>query len=557
MSRKRTKKRKLLPALTIVTLVIICLVGFVVYENIQRQKPSDERVGVVDIFPAVRGEDVLIYEDYTLSDIRGVMNGSLIYVPFDWVYNNINNTFYYEEATGELLYSDAYSVFPMNPENIIKKNGQLYIAWNLVKQRSDIISLEYTNDEVKRIFIDVARQPQTKASLTTQEVLRTEPTVKSPGICDVDMQEMVTVLSEVPADKDDRHAVDWSYVITGSGLFGYVRSEFLTGHKSVPCKNTYTQPQYPHILMSEPVLLAWHQVTNVSSNNYIKDLMAHTQGINVLSPTWFSVLDTDGNINSLASHDYVNFAHDNGIKVWALIDNFSFDIDTEALLKNPSGRKNLISNLVSLAKAYNVDGINVDFELIPQTAGRAYAQFIRELSVACRKEALVLSVDDPAAAVFSLYYQRDTQAQVADYVINMGYDEHYAGGEAGSVASYPFVKESLELCLTQVPSDQLINGLPFYTRIWTENAGGTDSKAVGLGEAMQWVTDNNVELNWNSDLGQYVGSKELNGSLCSIWLEENESMSLKAKLTEELQLAGAAAWKLGLDSPEIWGVLQY
>ena len=193
--------------------------------------------------------------------------------------------------------------------------------------------------------------------------------------------------------------------------------------------------------------MAWHQITNADANTTIASVLQNTKGINVISPTWFYLNDNNGNIASLASSDYVNYCHQKGIEVWALVSNLeNKDVDTTSVLTYTSKRENLINNLISAAIQYNFDGINVDFEALSSEVGDSYIQFIRELSLKCANNGIVLSVDDYVPSSFTAFYNRAEQATFADYVVVMAYDEHYAGSEeAGSVASIGFVKEALPI----------------------------------------------------------------------------------------------------------------
>ena len=182
-------------------------------------------------------------------------------------------------------------------------------------------------------------------------------------------------------------------------------------------------------------------------------------------------------------------------------------------------------------------------------------QFIREMSVACRNKGLVLSVDNYVPSSYTAFYNRKEQGIVADYVIVMGYDEHYAGGEAGSVSSIPYVREGIENTLKEVPKEKVINAVPFYTRVWTVNEGRTSSKAYGISDARQWVEENQVELTWDKLLGQYYGETVSGSGQQYIWMEEEDSMKLKIDLIKEFDLAGVACWKLGFEPADIWDIV--
>ena len=191
--------------------------------------------------------------------------------------------------------------------------------------------------------------------------------------------------------------------------------------------------------------MAWHQVTTKEANNNVANVIAATKGLNVISPTWFYLNDNDGNLMDLASTDYVDYCHSQGIDVWALVNNLENDeADSTEVLTHTSKRKKMANQLIAAAIQYNLDGINLDFEALPQEAGDAYVQFIRELSLKCENNGIILSVDNYVPMEYNRFYNRREQANFADYIIIMGYDEHYAGSDEGSVASIGFVEEGIK-----------------------------------------------------------------------------------------------------------------
>ena len=144
---------------------------------------------------------------------------------------------------------------------------------------------------------------------------------------------------------------------------------------------------------------------------------------------------------------------------------------------------------------------------------------------------------------------------MADYVIIMGYDEHYSGGEPGSVASLEFVENGISGTLASVPREKVINAVPFYTRLWTEKNGEVSSKALGIEAAKNWIERNDVELYWQEELGQYYGELHTPSELSYLWLEDEESLELKMNLIRDYDLAGVACWKLGLEDEMTWDVI--
>ncbi|HCT89826.1 MAG TPA: glycosyl hydrolase family 18 [Lachnospiraceae bacterium] len=351
---------------------------------------------------------------------------------------------------------------------------------------------------------------------------------------------------------------EWTRVMAADGYSGYVENASL-GEGSLYGETQQSRvPEYTHIIRDYKISLGWHQMTTQEHNATLEERLANVQGLNVISPTWFTVADNSGNLTSIASVEYVNAAHAKGLEVWGLIDNFSDSVDTLKLLSSTSARTNLINQLISAALGCGLDGINLDFESITEDRAPHYLQFVRELSVSCRNNRLLFSIDDPVPQ-FSGHYGRREQALVADYVIIMGYDEHYSGSEeAGSNASLPFVEQAIQDTLKEVPASRVINAMPFYTRLWTETYGTGEltSEAMGMDEAAAYVSEHQMETYWDASLGQNVAERDSEEALCQIWLEDTSSLAEKLKLIDKYQLAGGAFWKLGFENAAVWATVQ-
>jgi len=316
------------------------------------------------------------------------------------------------------------------------------------------------------------------------------------------------------------------------------------------------EENYTSLTRDHKINLAWHQVTSEAANETFEDAVKDAKGVNVISPTWFSITSNEGTISSLASADYVNKAHAKGMEVWGLIDNFSENISTLETLSNRESREHIIQKLLEEAKRVGLDGINVDFEALKEEEVPHFIQFLRELSITCRANNLVLSIDDPVPQ-YTSFYNRKEQGIIGDYVIIMGYDEHTIGSEkAGSVASLPFVEEGIRLTLEEVPKEKVINGIPFYTRLWTEaNNGIVSSQVFGMDEADQYVSEKGMDIYWNKDVSQNYGELQTENGIEKIWLEDEESLEAKMQLVEKYELAGSAAWKLGFERAGVWAVI--
>lgn len=542
--------KKILTVLLVLVLIVLCILGFFAFESKKDSKTNQETISQTDLFD-VSGDDIAIIYDFSLQSSKGIFKNDRAYLPLSWIRDYINDRYYWDESIQSIIYTlpDDIEYFrlpdesPDNPRYFLQ-NGEVYLSLDFVLSRSSIYCSQFLEEQAKRLYINDTRDTYETAEISKKTALRTGESV---------MQRVVTELNEgdpVRIIKDGDNG--WSRILTDSGLPGYVEGKYLENRTSTEPVIAYSAPVYSHLLMDEEIIMVWHQLENQISNKNVSYLLEKTDGINVISPTWFSVEDNDGNISSIASHDYVEYVHGKGIKVWALADNFKPYVNSTELLSSHNSRERLIDQLVSHALEYDIDGINIDFENLEEKCGDHFVEFIRELSVSCRREGLVLSVDNPNMQAFNAFYGRHAQAECADYVINMGYDEHFSGGAAGSVASLPFEEEGLSNCLTQVPANQLISGIPFYTRIWTIDGAKVSSKAVGIETAREWITDNDVTVSWDEALGQnygQAGNKHL-------WMEDEESLKAKVSLGRNCNVAGFAAWRLGMEAPDIWNIFK-
>lgn len=284
----------------------------------------------------------------------------------------------------------------------------------------------------------------------------------------------------------------------------------------------------------------------------------------VVSPTWFHLADGEGNLRNLADPEYVDWAHERGYQVWGLVTNDFEPERTAELLASSSHRKTLIRKLLAKASLYNLDGLNIDFENFHYDYRDEFTQFMRELSALCQKEGLVLSVDVTMisnSAYYSRGYDRASLAEIVDYVALMAYDEHWAASPvAGSVSSLPWVERGLRRVLKEVPPEQLLLGVPFYTRLWEikEKEDGeqeVSSRALSMEGIEQILKDREVETEWDDKTKQYFASYEEDGKTYQVWLENEASMEKRIELVNEYGLAGVAAWRRGFERSEIWEVI--
>lgn len=549
-------KKFLITALTV--LVSVCIIaaaaaGFFLY---RKYAPSKEQADPSAWFKVSGDQVAVVLDDELQEGVTGRYIGGQTYLPLTWVNEHINERFYWDAAGKQLIYAlpdrivyaDASTLGSNGKPLLIEKEDEVWLMTGLLLTYTDIRMELFDGGEARRVFVNTKWDPVHTASVKKDGKVRELGGVKSAILTDVLKGSDVTVLKTMEK---------WSEVRTADGYLGYIQNKLLSEPQETPMVSTFDAPVYTNISMEEPVSMVWHQVTSQEANGAMKEMMANTRGVNVIAPTWFMLTDNKGNYDSLANRDYVDQAHAMGLQVWAVVDNFNRgdNVQSEVLFADTAARKKLIEGLMKDVKDYGLDGINLDIESIKPAAGPHYIQFIRELSVDCRKAGTVLSVDSYVPSAYTSFYNRAEQGRVADYVVIMGYDEHYAGGEMGSVASLGYERQGIADTLKEVPAEKVISGIPFFTRVWKETADGVTSSAMGIAKAKSWVEENGVELYWQEELGQYYGELKKENVNYYIWMEEEKSIAKKLELIDGNNLAGAAFWKLGFEPAGLWDVI--
>ena len=537
---------------------ILLLAGgiFAALKLYERYGPSYEMADKAEVFQ-ISGNQVAILLNGELQESKGIYADGQVYLPVSWVNDCVNERFYWDSKEEtliytlpeEIVYADARTEGESGPLLQVE-DGEAYLSLGLILNYSDIRTQSFDTSEIKRVFVDTSWEPLNQAEVKRGGMVRVKGGVKSQVICEAMKGDTITVLEEMER---------WSKVRTPDGYVGYIENRRLQETESFKPVSSFEAPVYENISMDEPVVLAFHQVFVQDANKNLEAMLENTEGINVIVPTWFVIQDTQGNYSSIASKEYVDQAHERGIQVWAMLNNVSTEesvaVNTAELMSSTAAREKMIDSLMQDVREYGFDGINLDFEGLRSEAGPHYVQFIRELSIACRKEGIVLSIDNYVPSAYTEFYNRREQGIVADYVIIMGYDEHYAGGEAGPVSSISFVDNGIKDTLEVVPKEKVINAIPFYTRLWTTDGESQTSQVFDMEEEEVWISENQLEPEWREDLGLYYAQRQGENGLEQLWMEEERSIGEKMDLIRQYELAGVACWKLGFEKPEIWKIV--
>ena len=545
----QSRRKQLKLRITIVILIfLLAAIGLGVHV-VQNYIPSREHMSLTEYYGQPSDGEMVVVLGTDIMEERALKSGDQIYLPQTMVSTYLNQRYYWDSANQQILYAtpsalENYSASESGDGDVWLKDGTVYLNLALVQKYTDLDT--YTYEDPSRIVIQHEFTGINTATVQKDTSVRYRGGIKSPILTDVSKGDTLIYMQALE---------DWVQVSTLDGYIGYVQKKVLSDMETTDFERSFEKEDYTYLTMDDKVYMTWHQITNTDANAYFADMTANVSGLNVISPTWFYIQDTSGNLGDLSSSDYVTQAHQKGYKVWGLVDNFTADVSTTETLSQLASRQNIIKHLVQTAANIGMDGINVDFESLSEDAGPHFLEFLRELSIECHKNNLVLSVDNPVPEDFTSHYDRREQGLVVDYVVIMGYDEHYVGSDAGSVASLPWVEQGVEDTLAEVPAQRTILAIPFYTRLWKTTGGAVTSEAIGMTEAQNVLTENKVETVWDGSISQNYGEYEKDGSTYQIWMEDAQSIAEKVKLIPKYDLAGVAQWRLGFESDDIWSTI--
>ena len=562
-TRKRNmRKRQKQDPVRIVLLLAaaVALIGIISFAA-GRFIPTSSKRDPKEYFGIEGRDEVGVVVNGHVFETPGITLNEEIYLPIDEVSKYLNPGFFYSENENMFIITTpvekiAVSVADSAEQNLfVSRDGKNYISYNYLYQYTDMdgdVVLGDTDRIVIRTVFDYDMR-----TVGEKAVVRERPTIR--GLV-LEKPEAGTQVSILESD-GSMDAGAWTRVTTPTGYTGYIENKYLEGDM-IHVTEDRVRPEliYTHILREDKINMVFHQTDNQASNNMLAQSLEGVSGVNVIAPTWFYLESPEGDMSSVASDTYVATAHSRGLSVWTVANDFDGAVnsskDTFSALSTYAGRSKIIDTIVSETVRVGADGINIDFEKVNADCAPYFQEFIRELSVSCRTQGLVLSID-AYVPTYTKYLGRAELARTADYIVCMCYDEHTSGSEtAGSVSSLPFVQKGIRDTLKEVPPEQTVIALPFFTRLWkvNENAAPTSS-AMGMGEAAAWLSENAANVVWDEETGQnYAEAKGVDGT-SKIWIEDAQSISEKMKEVMAAGCAGVAEWKLGLETQDIWQVI--
>lgn len=566
--------KKIIPVL--IAIVLIIIIGGVAFGSqiVEKYSYSQEKADLYEYFHIVKEEEVPIILQDVLIEQKAVMSDGVCYFDLDTVHTYFNERFYIDRQEQLLLYTTPTEVIRTELESSeYRVNGETadagyriafartageetvyYIAADFVKQYTNFSYEVFEEPCHMQIYTEWGERQA--ADITKNTAVRILGGVKSPILRQITAGETVTILEKMET---------WCKVKTEDAYIGYVENKFLENERietQTPVTD-YAVPEYTSLTKDHKISLGWHAIYATSGNGTLNEVAGNAGSLNVIAPTWFSVSDGMGGLRSFAEASYVKKAHEKGLEVWGVVDDFNYedtagtDVDVSAVLAATTTRTALIDNIMAEAAECGMDGVNIDFERINDArTGEDFVQFLRELSIRCRQAGLVFSIDNYVPYEFNARYNLKEQGAVADYVIIMAYDEHWAGSpEAGSVSSIDYVRYSIEKTSSYMDSRKIITALPFYTRLWKTVGTQVSSEAYPMTSVDKVLATYGMEKTWDETTSQNYAEITVGDTFYQMWVEDVQSIGVKLNVMQNYDLGGVAAWRLGYEPAAVWDMI--
>lgn len=542
-------KKAFIGSLIIIVIGIIAGSSYWYFAN----KPSTEVISY--------SEDLyLIIEDIIIEEEQPVLNiDNEFYFSYAFIKEYIDENLFYDKDEEMVIFTSSEKVKRFKVDEMVGSvnskeyfiddpirliDNKIYLPMKLFVNDYDI-NINYF-DATNAVVVDYTDIYYLTGSIILENaVIRNDLDIKSPIVKEnLEINDTVNVYGETE---------NWLKVRSNDGILGFIEKKYIRLNHKKDIYKTELETRELRVTDTEKINLTWdYTYSKVKFTDNIKPI----QGVNVISPTWFSITDIKGSILDKGNRDYVKKYMDLGYELWPLIDN-SFDPDmTHKILKHSSTREKLILDILDIYKEYGFNGINIDFENVHLKDKDFLTQFVRELYPIFKENSMTVSMDVTTLSTsenWSLCYDRPKLHESLDYMIVMAYDQHWASSPiAGSVAEYSWVEKGLKRILEEVPNDKLILAVPFYTRLWLVEPNKISSQSISMEAANKFVSDNEIITVWNEDIGQYYGETTRNDVDYRIWIEDEKSLSYKISLIHKYDLAGVASWRKGFETENIW-----
>lgn len=480
-----------------------------------------------------------------------------IYLAFNTIYNFIDENIFYDKVATKVIITTDNQVIKMKlDENKMSvnledkeittpvkiKDGIVYVDINLLK---DVYNI-YVDYNEKNNVITIDKKEVAKSSIKYNKVnVYSDLKTKSDVVSKLSKGSNVIVY-----DKSLQHN-RWYKIKTDDGTIGYISKNNVSFVDNI---NANIENEEKNEMYSKYVMF-WQYGSD------LKTLGNKIEGVNVVSPTWFELSNSSGDISSKYNSMYHSIVKSYGYEVWPIItngiDSASYTPeDTSAMLNSELSRERFITNLLNICKTNNFDGINMDFEAMKTEDRDLYTQLIREMAPLFRVNNIKVSVD----TYFVEYIDRKGIGEAADYVILMGYDQRGGWSSVtGSISEISWVENNIKSLIndSKIPSNKIILGIPFYTRLWIQKNGEEKptTKVYTMEDCEDFISLYNLTKSYDENSGQNYVERQKGNLTYKLWIEDETSIKNRVDIVNKYNLAGISAWRKGFETNNTWNII--
>ncbi|QHA01545.1 cell wall-binding repeat-containing protein [Dehalobacter restrictus] len=295
--------------------------------------------------------------------------------------------------------------------------------------------------------------------------------------------------------------------------------------------------------------------------------------IDILVPNLCGAVQADGSFayrfSSAETPKYlVSLGQSKGAQVVPMVMNSGSTADS--VLQNATKRSAFVNSATKMIAETNADGILVDMEALSESSEEGLTALMQSLYTQLHPQGklVMVSVMSKTSATAQPWYDEydySDLAQYVDYIQIMSYDKHYSTSAPGPIAPLDWVREVIAYAVTEIPSEKILMGVPYYGRAWRTEGSGWVSKVFGWAVATQTADQFCATITRETTLTDPIGVPTFqyvdeSGYNRTAYFDDRLSWGEKLDIMDEYNLGGIGGWSMGwineVSTPELYPLLK-
>ena len=338
-------------------------------------------------------------------------------------------------------------------------------------------------------------------------------------------------------------------------------ASFILLRGSAPCRadsdKLQEAPATRHSEQSNGKPLAIGFYVNWDDNGY-SSLKNYIQSLDWVVPSWLYLRGETMDLKTSLNREVLDLIQTEkpDMRILAMIQNAAqgeWDgINLTRFLADSKSRRARIKEIASFIETYHLQGIVIDLEQIQDSAQKDMITFVREAHATFKEKGWIVSVavpfDEPN-------YDYAMYANACDYLILMGYDEHWPTSNPGPIASYHWFSTKFAARMGGLAPSQTIVAIGNYGYDWT--AGTRGAQVLTYREVMQRAREMKASVRLDPASLNPRFSYTYDRKTHQVWFLNGELAYHQLLTADSYRPAGYALWRLGGEDPAIWSVLPH